>query len=187
MDNYQTEYDILVKKYNALLNENEKLKSILQQHGIAYPTENINGNETFFSPIAFAPINLSLDDKITLFRSFFKGREDVFARRWFSKTTEKGGYQPVCINEWRRGICDKKRYKCAECPNRHFAPLTDQDVYRHLEGKDENGCDVIGLYVITLDDKSNFLCADFDDKNCTHGYKNDVLAFISVCKDWGAS
>lgn len=187
MDNFQEKYDILVKKYNTLLNENEKLKSILQQHGIAYPTEKVNNTETAFSSITFPPVNLSLDDKITLFRSFFKGREDIFARRWFSKTTEKGGYQPVCINEWRSGVCDKKRYKCAECPNRHFAPLTDQDVYRHLEGKDENGCDVIGLYVIALDDKSYFLCADFDDKNCTHGYKNDVLAFISVCKDWGVS
>ena len=29
-----------------------------------------------------------------------------------------------------------------------------------------------------------FLCADFDDKNCTHGYKDDVLAFVSVCRDW---
>lgn len=65
--------------------------------------------------------------------------------------------------------------------------MTDQDVYRHLEGKDENGCDVIGLYVITPDDKCGLLCADFDDKNCTHGYKNDVLAFTSVCKDWGIS
>ena len=134
--NYKAEYDILVKKYNTLLNENEKLKSILQQHGIAYSTEKVNNTETAFSSITFPPVNLSLDDKITLFRSFFKGREDVFARRWFSKTTEKGGYQPVCINEWRRGVCDKKRYKCAECPNRYFAPLTNQDVYRHLEGKD---------------------------------------------------
>lgn len=24
----------------------------------------------------------------------------------------------------------------------------------------------------------------FDDKNCTHGYKEDVLAFIAVCRDW---
>ena len=90
MDNFQEKYDILVKKYNTLLNENEKLKSILQQHGIAYPTEKINNTETAFSSITFPPVNLSLDDKITLFRSFFKGREDIFARRWFSKTTEKG-------------------------------------------------------------------------------------------------
>ena len=183
MENLQEKYDALIKRYNTLLDENEELKSILLQHGIIYPARNIM-NESAFSSITFPPIKLSLDEKVALFRSFFKGREDVFARRWFSKTTEKGGYQPVCINEWYKGACDKKRNKCTECPNRNFAPLTNQNIYRHLEGKDENGCDVIGLYAITLDNKCSFLCADFDDKNCTHGYKEDVLAFIAVCRDW---
>ena len=116
--------------------------------------------------------------------SLFKGRKDVFARRWFSKSTGKAGYQPVCVNEWRRGVCDKKKFKCAECPNRDFAPLTSQDVYRHLEGKDENCCDVVGLYAIMPDNNCSFLCTDFDDKSCKHGYKDDVLAFVGVCRDW---
>ena len=184
MDSFQEKYNALVIKYNALLAENEELKSILSQHGIVYSTIKCADESTAFSSIIYPPIKLSLDEKIALFRNFFKGRDDVFARRWFSKTTEKGGYQPVCINEWRRGICDKKKHKCAECPNRNFAPLTNQDIYRHLEGKDENGCDVIGLYVVTSDNKCSFLCADFDDKNCTHGYKNDVLAFIPICREW---
>ena len=184
MDSFQEKYNALVIKYNALLAENEKLKSILSQHGIVYSSIKCADESTAFSSITYPQIKLSLDEKIALFRNFFKGRDDVFARRWFNKTTEKGGYQPVCINEWRRGICDKKKHKCAECPNRNFAPLTNQDIYRHLEGKDENGCDVIGLYVVTSDNKCSFLCADFDDKNCTHGYKNDVLAFIPICREW---
>ena len=184
MDSFQEKYNALVIKYNALLAENEELKSILSQHGIVYSTIKCADESTAFSSIIYPPIKLSIDKKIALFRNFFKGRDDVFARRWFNKTTEKGGYQPVCINEWRRGICDKKKHKCAECPNRNFAPLTNQDIYRHLEGKDENGCDVIGLYVVTSDNKCSFLCADFDDKNCTHGYKNDVLAFIPICREW---
>ena len=184
MDSFQEKYNALVIKYNALLAENEKLKSILSQHGIVYSSIKCADESTAFSSITYPQIKLSLDEKIALFRNFFKGRDDVFARRWFNKTTEKGGYQPVCINEWRRGICDKKKHKCAECPNRNFAPLTNQDIYRHLEGKDENGCDVIGLYVVTSDNKCSFLCTDFDDKNCTHGYKDDVLAFISICREW---
>lgn len=184
MDSFQEKYNALVIKYNALLAENEELKSILSQHGIVYSTIKCADESTAFSSIIYPPIKLSLDEKIALFRNFFKGRDDVFARRWFNKATEKGGYQPVCINEWRRGICDKKKHKCAECPNRNFATLTNQDIYRHLEGKDENGCDVIGLYVVTSDNKCSFLCADFDDKNCTHGYKNDVLAFIPICREW---
>ena len=183
MDSFQEKYNALVIKYNALLAENEKLKSILSQHGIVYSSIKCADESTAFSSITYPQIKRSLDEKIALFRNFFKGRDDVFARRWFNKATEKGGYQSVCINEWRRGICDKKKHKCAECPNRNFATLTNQDIYRHLEGKDENGCDVIGLYVVTSDNKCSFLCADFDDKNCTHGYKNDVLAFISICRE----
>ena len=184
MENFEEKYDILCKKYNALLTENEELKSALRQYGIAYPVMKILDETPTFSSTTFPPVSLSLDEKVQLFRSFFKGREDVFARKWFSRATGKGGYQPVCTNEWRRSICDKKKHKCADCPNRNFASLTNQDIYRHLEGKDENGCDVIGLYVITPDNKCFFLCADFDDKSCTHEYKDDVLAFVSVCQDW---
>ena len=35
-----------------------------------------------------------------------------------------------------------------------------------------------------LDNNCTFLCTDFDDKSCKYGYKNDVLAFVGVCKDW---
>ena len=127
--------------------------------------------------------NLSFQEKVDLFRSLFKGREDVFARRWYSKTSGKAGYQPVCQNEWTP-MCDKRTFKCADCPNRHFSPLTDNDIYRHLEGKDADGRDVIGLYVLNEDNTCHLLCTDFDDKNCEHGYKNDVLAFIDVCRSW---
>ncbi len=127
--------------------------------------------------------NLSLQEKVDLFRSLFKGREDVFARRWYSKTSGKTGYQPVCQNEWTT-LCDKRTFKCADCPNRQFPPLTDNDVYRHLEGKDADGRDVIGLYVLNEGNTCHLLCADFDDKNCEHGYQNDVLAFIDVCQSW---
>ena len=126
---------------------------------------------------------LSLQEKVDLFRSLFKGREDVFARRWYSKTSGKAGYQPVCQNEWTP-MCDKRTFKCADCPYRHFSPLTDNDIYRHLEGKDADGRDVIGLYVLNEDNTCHLLCTDFDDKNCEHGYKNDVLAFIDVCRSW---
>ena len=113
--------------------------------------------------------NLSLQEKMDLFCSLFKGRDDVFARRWYSKTSGKAGYQPVCQNEWTP-LCDKRKYKCADCPNRQFSPLTYNDYYKHLEGKDSDGRDVIGLYVLNEDNTCHLLCTDFDDKNCEHGY-----------------
>ncbi len=186
MDDIQSKYSQLLKQYETLREENEELKTLLCAHGIEYQPkqEYEEVKKSVYSSILFPPVTLSLDERVALFQSLFKGRSDVFARRWFSKITGKGGYQPVCVNEWRRGVCDKKKFKCAECPNRNFAPLTFQDTYRHLEGKDEYCCDVIGLYVIMPDNNCTFLCADFDDKSCKHGYKDDVLAFVGVCKDW---
>ena len=51
-------------------------------------------------------------------------------------------------------------------------------------GKDAFGRDVIGVYPLMNDNTCNFLCTDFDDKSCEHGYQNDVLAFVCVCKEW---
>jgi hypothetical protein len=58
--------------------------------------------------------------KIRLFRSLFRGREDVYPRRFESRKTGKSGYAPVCANEWVQGICEKPRIKCAVCPHRRF-------------------------------------------------------------------
>jgi hypothetical protein len=58
--------------------------------------------------------------KITLFRSLFRGRDDIYPRRFESRKTGKSGYAPACANEWARGICETPRIKCAECPNRRF-------------------------------------------------------------------
>lgn len=57
-------------------------------------------------------------DKIALFRSLFKGREDVYARRWESVRSSKSGYQPACRNEWIRGLCRKPEIKCGDCQAR---------------------------------------------------------------------
>lgn len=156
--------------------ENARLRALLAQHGIAVDEpENMSPRKPA----------LSLEKKVALFRSLFQGREDVFARRWFSPTTGKSGYQPVCAREWSREYCDKKKFKCAECPNREFQPLGYSDIYRHLEGKDPNGRDVVGVYAILPDNTCRFLCCDFDDKNCEHGYQKDVMAYVGVCRDWG--
>ena len=185
MDDLLTRYNKLLRQYEVLHKENEVLRSLLKIHGVEYETRmKEDMNTPKYSLVSVPTITLSIDERLRLFQSLFKGREDVFARRWFSKTTGKSGYQPVCINEWKQGICDKKKYRCVICPNRNFAPLTTQDTYRHLEGKDEYCCDVVGLYAIMQDNNCAFLCADFDDKNCKYGYKEDVLAYVGVCREW---
>ena len=58
------------------------------------------------------------------------------------------------------------------------------DIYRHLEGRDINGRDVIGAYAILPDSTCWFLCCDFDDKSCEHGFQDDVKAYVTVCREW---
>ena len=51
------------------------------------------------SPVSGVHMRSTPEEKIRLFRSLFRGREDVFARRWYSVQRKKGGYAPVCANE----------------------------------------------------------------------------------------
>ena len=185
MQQEQQKCNFLLLELEQLRMENARLKEILQANGIAYDVVSTYAyDEKVYSDISFPEVHLGKEERIELFRSLFRGREDVFARRWYSKVTNKSGYQPVCVNEWRRGLCDKKAIKCAECPNRNFLSLGYDDVCRHLIGNDENGCDVVGIYAIMSDNNCAFLCTDFDDKSCKHRYKDDVLAFVGVCRDW---
>jgi len=105
--------------------------------------------------------------KIELFRSLFRGRADVYPRRFESRKTGKAGYAPACANEWVRGVCEKPRIKCADCPNRRFLPVTDEVIRWHLSGRDHQGRDfVMGVYPLFQDETCFFLAVDFDRESC---------------------
>ena len=172
------DYKTLLQKYNRLLEENESLRRENEKlRNLLSLKEDKKRNDEFFSN-ATVTQHSSSADKIVLFRSLFCGREDVFARRWYSKTTGKSGYQPVCQNEWADGLCDKRKYKCSVCPNRKLMQLTDVDMFKHLAGKDEYERDVIGIYPMLKDETCRFLCVDFDEED----YEHAVAAFRKVCK-----
>lgn len=128
--------------------------------------------------IASVTKSSSPQEKIELFMSLFRGRTDIYAKRWYSIKSGKSGYQPVCLNEWNRQLCDKRKTKCADCKNRKFAPLTQTAVYKHLEGKSANGTDTIGIYPLTQDDCCYFLAMDFDGA----GWQADIAAVREVCE-----
>jgi hypothetical protein len=93
----------------------------------------------------------SSEAKIALFRSLFRGRDDVYPRRFESRKTGRSRYAPACANEWVRGVCEKPRVKCAECPKRRFLPVTDDVIRWHLSGCDAEGQPfVAGVYTILL-------------------------------------
>ena len=118
-------------------------------------------------------------EKIALFRSLFRGREDVYPRRFESRKTGRAGYAPACENEWVRGICEKPRIKCGDCPHRAFLPVTDEVIRQHLSGKDAGGQDfVAGVYPMMADETCYFLAMDFDQET----WRVDVLAMMETCR-----
>lgn len=120
--------------------------------------------------------------KIALFRSLFRGREDVYPRRFESRKTGKSGYAPACANEWVQGICEKPRLKCAVCPHRRFLPVTDDVIRRHLSGRDASDLPfVAGVYPLLLDETCYFLAVDFDKE----GWQTDSIAFLNGCRRFG--
>jgi superfamily II DNA or RNA helicase len=125
-------------------------------------------------------------DKVALFRSLFRGRDDVFPRRWENSKTGKAGYAPACHNEWIRGICEKPRIKCSNCPNQAFVPVSDDVVRSHLKGKDVTRLEkpepfVAGIYPLMVDETCWFLAADFDKQS----WQRDALAFLTTCREKG--
>ena len=110
-------------------------------------------------------------DKIALFRSLFRGRTDIYPQRFESQKTGKAGYSPACGNEWVRGVCEKPRIKCSNCPHQNWLPVNDQVIRQHLSGEDRNGNPfVIGIYPMLLDESCYFLAIDLDGE----GWHNDV-------------
>ena len=96
-------------------------------------------------------------EKIALFRSRFRGRDDVYPRFWTNAMTGRKGYAPACANEWIRGVCEKPRVRCGDCPNQAFLPIEDQVILDHLQGRH-----VVGVYPLLADDTCWFLAVDFD-------------------------
>ena len=111
------------------------------------------------SPLDEAPVAASSSpaEKIALFRSLFRGRENVFPKRWSNARSGRSGYAPACANEWVPRICDKPRIRCRECPNQAFIPVTAEIIARHLRGRGADGRDfTIGVYPMLADEPAGF-------------------------------
>jgi len=85
-------------------------------------------------PIPSISDSFSQERKVSIFRSLFRGRTDIFANRWQNQQG-RSGYSVACNNEWIKGVCNKPRIKCQDCSHRQFSELNDQVIYRHLAGK----------------------------------------------------
>ncbi|MFI5395674.1 MAG: TOTE conflict system archaeo-eukaryotic primase domain-containing protein [Candidatus Binatia bacterium] len=123
-----------------------------------------------------SPPPITSAEKLALFRSLFRGRQDVYPQFWVNARTSRKGYAPACANEWVHGVCEKPRVKCGDCPNQAFLPVTDQIILRHLREPR-----VIGVYPLLEDETCWFLAVDFDK----HAWVEDVVAFVETCRSVG--
>lgn len=160
--------------------ENARLRAALtraesRQLSATYPETSIDErNPSTSTPNVVTPSSLTTDDKVTLFRRLFQGRSDIYPVHWESRTSRKSGYAPACGNEWKPGICEKPRIKCAECPHRLFLPLTDNVIYDHLAGEH-----TIGIYPLLRDDYCHFLAIDLDEAE----WRDDARALMQTCEE----
>ncbi|EEC8672467.1 DEAD/DEAH box helicase (plasmid) [Escherichia coli] len=152
----------------ALRAENARLVSLLEAHGIEWRRK---------PPISVQRVSvLSTNEKVALFRRLFRGRDDVWALRWESKTSGKSGYSPACANEWQARICGKPRIKCGDCAHRQLIPVSDLVIYHHLAGTH-----TAGMYPLLEDDSCYFLAVDFDEAE----WQKDASAFMRSCDELG--
>lgn len=124
------------------------------------------------------------ESKVTLFMDIFRGRRDVYPKRFESKRTGKSGYQPVCRNEWIKGRCKKPRAQCNSCNYREFISVTEGVIRKHLLGHDPDERSqrdfTIGVYPLLQDESCWFIAADFDKAT----WKEDATAFLGTCKSY---
>ncbi|WP_421728440.1 TOTE conflict system archaeo-eukaryotic primase domain-containing protein [Bifidobacterium callitrichidarum] len=117
--------------------------------------------------------------KVRLFRSLFRGRDDVYAHGFVSKKTGKIGYAPAASNEWTQ-LTDGKRIPTPP-ERRQCKPLTDQVLLDHFTKRDDRFTNVVGLYPMSRDSKVWFLAIDFDDD----GWMREISAVRRVCEQHG--
>ena len=172
--------------YEQLLAENDRFRQLLLEHGIQFEEEiEHRQEEPFQQPpdvdaVAIADLNADthavnrhspLNDRVSLFMSYFFGRKDVYARQWRSKDG-KIGYSPGCRNEWMPGVCGKPKIKCAECTNVQYFPCDEAAISEHLSGKH-----ILGIYPLLPDDTCRLLVIDFDEAS----WRNDIRAMMTAC------
>ena len=185
-------YEELLEKYKLLLAENSRLTEendrLKARLGITefrpsthldkiIPAENTILDDESTECASFQKINNSSDTilKIKLFMSLFRGRDDVYAKRWENKKKAASGYSPVCLNQWKVGLCEKPKISCTKCSNKLYGALDEHVIEDHLRGNI-----IAGIYPLLPEETCYFLAMDFDEKH----WQKDISTVREVCTEF---
>lgn len=117
---------------------------------------------------------MDLKSQIDLFKSVFKGREDVFAIRW--EKGQKSGYMPAKpYDPYTFRLHKMKGGKYQSYNENIYLPYSNEQIEKHLEGKQQ-----IGIYPLLKDNTSWFIAADFDDDK----WDEECRTFIKYCHNF---
>jgi hypothetical protein len=132
-----------------LREENARLRQILAKHNISISLVEPADRPRIKSAEVLSPEDRKdrAQKRIALFRSLFRGREDVYARRWESPDG-RSGYSPASEKDWKainRSMPEDR--KKVDQKTRKFYPLTDTVIENHLLGTE-----TIGVYPLLPDE-----------------------------------
>lgn len=108
-------------------------------------------------------------EKVGFYATLFRARTDVYAVRWDSDRTGRGGWMPAVPGGFRKGV---------RPADRQYLPLTEEVITRHLKGDLE-----IGLYPLLDSDRCHWLAADFDGQTALL----DALAYLKAARAHGVT
>jgi len=111
--------------------------------------------------------------QLSLYRSLFRGKEDVFAIHW--QRGNKGGYMPAYeYDPYMYRLHKMKGGTFKNYEDKTYLPFTDQQLINHL-----NGEQLIGIYPLLKDNTSWFIAADFDKEK----WNEECSIFINTCRE----
>jgi len=118
---------------------------------------------------------MNIEKQIQLLKTFFKGRDDVFAIRW--EKGDKSGYIPAYhYDPYMYRLHKQKGGTFNNYKDKTYLKLDGHQLTKHIKG-----AKFIGVYPLLTDNTSWFIVADFDKKD----WKEQSVKAIAVCKENG--
>jgi len=149
----------LVKVRGSFEQSSEKNTAL--QQSITEVTS-LDSNAQCFKVTKHSPIF----DKVALFRSYFRGRDDVYAVRGVDKSGKPAYFRA-------REYLGRENGKIVWGND---LPLTDKVITEHLQREDRPV--TVGIYPLLLDETCWFLAIDFDKTS----WREDTIAFLNTCR-----